>query len=155
MVSHEVSHLITSSGLGKKLIPTGIKSLHQRRAEKPSDIIWFVYTVHRAPYRTCTQCVPVALLANSDRFIDRSDRASSSSLVCWQSIVRSCLCKKKFFLLLSQKPHPLFEYQKVVSIDSSPQAISKQLWFAVFKESAQSHYNAFSKNKSVISARGW
>lgn len=155
MVSHEVSHLITSSGLGEKQIPTDIKSFHQTRTEKPSDIIVFVNMVHRAPCRTCTQCVPVALLANSDRFFDRSDRASSSSLVCWQSIVRSCICKKKFFLLLSQKPHPLFEYPKVASIDSSPLAISKQSWFVAFKESAQLHYNALSKNKSVISARDW
>ena len=153
MVSHAVSHTIITTTVNNDLDIRSDISFHNITSKLLCDIFSSIQVLHHASLGTCTQCVPVALLANGDLF-DRSDRASNTSFVCWQSNVRSYQCKKKSYFSQFQKRPILFASQEVLSIDLLLQAISKHLPFAEFKESAPWHFSALSQDKSVLRVRG-
>ena len=153
MVSHAVSHTITTTGVNNELdIRSGI-SVHQTTCKLFCAIFSSVQVLHSVSLGTCTQCVPVVIVANGDLF-DRSDRASNTSFVCWQSNVRSYQCKKKSYFSQFQKLPTLFASQEVLSIDLLLQAISKHLPFADYKEFAPWHFSALLKNNNVLRVRG-
>jgi len=155
MASHAVSHQIITTGINNKYNLRGTFGFHKILSKISCDIFFFLQVIHHVSLGTCTQCVPVVLLANRDHFLDRSDRASNTSFVCWQSIVRFYLCKIRVCFSQFQNLPPLCAYQGAPFTVSSHQVISKQLQFAGSKEFAPSHYSALLKNKSVINARGW
>ena len=153
-VSHAVSYILITTTVNNKLDTTNAIRFHNLITKIASDIISLVHVLHHVSLGTCTQCVPVALLANGDQFLDRSDRASNTSFVCWQSNVRFYLCKIRIYFLQFQNLPPLFASQEALSIDSSPPVISKQLQCAGSKEFALSHLSALLKNNSGLSVRG-
>ena len=155
MASHAVSHRLITTTVNYKLDTASANRFHNLISKIASATISLVQVLHHVALRTCTQCVPVALLANRDQFLDRSDRASNTSFVCWLSNVRFYLCKIRIYFLQFQNLPPRCAYQEAPFIVSSPQAISKQLQFVGSKEFVPSHYSALLKNKSVLNAREW
>lgn len=155
MVSHAVSHRVITTGISNDLNLRSFTKFHTTAAKISCDIFSFVLVLQYVSRGTCTQCVPIVLFANHDQLIDRSDRVSNTSFVCWQSNMRYYLCKKKSSFLQFLNQPSLFVSQEALSIDSLPQVISKQLQSAEFKESAPSHYSALLKTNNVSSARGW
>ena len=155
MVSHPVSHTLFTTAVHNKLDVRSVIKFHHITCKLLCDIFSSVQVLHHVSLGTCTQCVPVVLLANCDQFPDRSDRASNSSFVCWQSIVRFYVCKLRIFFLQFQNLPPLCAYQEAPFIVSSPQVILKQLQSVGSKEFVPSHYNVLLKNKSVLNAREW
>ena len=154
MVSHAVSHTLITTAVNNKLDVRSAIGFHHATC-KPSCAIFSVVQVSQhASLGTCTQCVPVALLANGDQFLDRSDRASNTSFVSWKSIVRFYLCKTRIYFSQFQNLPPLFASQEALSIDSSPPVISKQSQCEGSKEFALSHLSALLKNNSGLSVRG-
>lgn len=154
MVSHAVSHTIFTTAVKNKLDTRIGISFHHITCKLLCDIFSSVQGLHHVSLGTCTQCVPVVLLANGDLF-DRSDRASNTSFVCWQSNVRSYLCKTRIYFSQFQKLPTLFASREAPSIDSLLQVISKRLPCAGFKEFVPWHSNALSKNNSALRVRGW
>ena len=155
MVSHAVSHRLITTTVSYKLDTASANRFHNLITELASATIFPVQVLHHVSLRTCTQCVPVVLLANRDQFLDRSDRASNTSFVCWLSNVRFYLCKIRIYFLQFQNLPPRCAYQEAPSIVSSPQVISKRLQFVASKEFVPSHYSALLKNKSALNAREW
>lgn len=155
MVSHAVSHRVFTTGISNDLKLRRFTKLHTIAAKISCDIFSFVHVLQYVSRGTCTQCVPVVLIANRDQFFDRSDRASNTSFVCWQSNVRFYPWKKKSFFLQFPNLLSLFVSQEVPSTDSLPQVISKQLQSEEFKEFVPSPYNVLLKTNSISSARGW
>ena len=155
MVSHAVSHRLITTTVSYKLDTASANRFHNLITELASATICPVQVLHHVSLRTCTQCVPVVLLANRDQFLDRSDRASNTSFVCWLSNVRFYLCKIRIYFLQFQNLPPRCAYQEAPSIVSSPQVISKRLQFVASKEFVPSHYSALLKNKSALNAREW
>ena len=102
MVSHAVSHRLITTTVSYKLDTASANRFHNLITELASATIFPVQVLHHVSLRTCTQCVPVALLANRDQLLDRSDRASNTSFVCWLSNVRFYLCK-----IRNRTPEPL------------------------------------------------
>ena len=155
MVSHAVSHTLITTAVNNKLDVRSAIGFHHATC-KPSCAIFSVVQVSQhASLGTCTQCVPVVLLANRDQPFDRSDRASNTSFVSWKSIVRFYLCKTRIYFSQFQNLPPLFASQEALSIDSSPPVISKQFQCAGSKEFALSHLSALLKTNSVCNAKGW
>ena len=154
MVSHAVSHTLIATGVNNNLDARSAIGFRKTTSKISCAIFSLVHVLHHVSLGTCTQCVPVALLANGDQFLDRSDRASNTSFVCWLSNVRFYLCKIRIYFLQFQNLPPLFASQEALSIDSSPPVISKQLQFAGSKEFALSHLSALLKNNSGLSVRG-
>ena len=155
MVSHAVSHQVITTGISNDLNLRSFTKFHTTAAKISCDIFTFVLVLQYVSRGTCTQCVPIVLLANRDQLIDRSDRVSNTSFVCWQSNMRFYPWKKKFSFLQFQNLLTLFVSQEALSIDLLPQVISKQLQSVVFKESAPLHCSALLKTNNVSSARGW
>ena len=155
MASHAVSHTLITTAVNNKLDTASTNRFHNVITKIASATIFLVQVLHHVSLRTCTQCVPVVLLANRDQFLDRSDRASKTSFVCWRSIVRFYLCKIRIYFLQFQNLPSLCASQEVPFTVSLPQVISKQLQFAGFREFAPSHYSALLKTNNVFSARGW
>lgn len=155
MVSHEVSHRVITTGISNDLNLRNFRKFHTTASKIRCDIFSFVHVVQYVSRGTCTQCVPIVLLANRDQLIDRSDRVSNTSFVCWQSNMRFYPWKKKFSFLQFLNQPSLFVSQEALSIDLLPQVISKQLQCAGFKESAPLHCSALLKTNNVSSARGW
>ena len=155
MVSHAVSHQVITTGISNDLILRSFIKFHTTAAKISCDIFSFVLVLQYVSRGTCTQCVPIVLFANHDQLIDRSDRVSNTSFVCWQSNMRYYPWKKKFSFLQFLNQPSLFVSQEALSIDSLPQVISKQLQSAGFKEFVPSHYSALLKTNNVSSARGW
>ena len=154
MVSHAVSHTLVTTAVNNKLEVRSAFRFRKTTSKISCAIFSLVHVLHHVSLGTCTQCVQVVLLANRDQLLDRSDRASNTSFVCWKSIVRFYLCKIKVYFLQFQNLPPLFASQEALSIDSSPPVISKQLQFAGSKEFALSHLSALLKNNSGLSVRG-
>ena len=155
MVSHAVSHRLITTTVNYKLDTAIANRFHNLISKIASATISLVQVLHHVSLRTCTQCVPVVLLANRDQFLDRSDRASNTSFVCWLSNVRFYLCKIRIYFLQFQNLPPRCAYQEAPSIVSSPQVISKRLQFVASKEFVPSHYSALLKIKSALNAREW
>ncbi len=155
MVSHAVSHQVITTGISNDLNLRNFTKFHTTASKIRCDIFSFVLVLQYVSRGTCTQCVPIVLFANHDQLIDRSDRVSNTSFVCWQSNMRYYPCKKKSSFLQFQNQLSLFVSQEALSIDSLLQVISKQLQSAGFKESAPLHCNALLKTNNVSSARGW
>ena len=155
MVSHAVSHRLITTTVNYKLDTASANRFHNLISKIASATIFLVQVLHHVALRTCTQCVPVALLANRDQFLDRSDRASNTSFVCWKSIVRFYLCKIKVYFLQFQNLPSLYASQEAPFTVSSHLVISKQLRFVGSKEFALSHYSALLKTNNEFSARGW
>ncbi len=155
MASHAVSHTLITTAVNNKLDTREAIRFHKAQRKNSCDIFSFVQVLHHVSLRTCTQCVPVVLLANRDQLLDRSDRASNTSFVCWLSNVRFYLCKIRIYFSQFQNLPPLCAYQEAPFIVSSPQVISKQLQSVGFKEFALSPYSALLKNKSALNAREW
>lgn len=155
MVSHVVSHTLITTVVNNKLDARSAFRFHNTTTKMPCAIFCLVHVLHHVSLGTCTQCVLVVLLANRDLLLDRSDRASNTSFVCWKSIVRFYLCKIKVFFLQFQNLPTLCAYQEVPSTVSLHLVISKQLQFAGFKEFAPSHYSALLKTNNEFSVRGW
>ena len=155
MVSHAVSHTLVTTAVNNKLEVRSAFRFRKTTSKISCAIFSLVHVLHHVSLGTCTQCVPVALLANGDQFLDRSDRASNTSFVSWKSIVRFYLCKTRIYFSQFQNLPPLFASQEALSIDSSPPVISKQLQFAGSKEFAPLLSSALLKNKSALNARGW
>lgn len=155
MVSHVVSHILITTAVNNKLDARSTFRFHTTTTKMPCAIFSLVHVLHHVSLGTCTQCVPVVLLANHDQFLDRSDRASNTSFVCWKSIVRFHLCKIKICFSQFQNLPPLCASQEALFTVSSHLVISKQLQFAGCKEFVPSHYSALLKNKSVLNAREW
>ena len=155
MVSHAVSHTLVTTAVNNKLEVRSAFRFRKTTSKISCAIFSLVHVLHHVSLGTCTQCVPVALLANGDQFLDRSDRASNTSFVSWKSIVRFYLCKTRIYFSQFQNLPPLFASQEALSIDSSPPVISKQLQFAGSKEFALSHLSALLKTNNEFSARGW
>ena len=155
MVSHAVSHRLITTTVSYKLDTASANRFHNLITELASATIFPVQVLHHVSLRTCTQCVPVVLLANRDQLLDRSDRASNTSFVCWLSNVRFYLCKIRIYFLQFQNLPPRCAYQEAPSIVSSPQVISKRLQFVASKEFVPSYYSALLKNKSALNAREW
>ena len=154
MVSHAVSHTLIATGVNNNLDARSAIGFRKTTSKISCAIFSLVHVLHHVSLGTCTQCVPVALLANGDQFLDRSDRASNTSFVSWKSIVRFYLCKTRIYFSQFQNLPPLFASQEALSIDSSPPVISKQLQCAGSKEFALSHLSALLKNNSGLSVRG-
>ena len=155
MVSHAVSHTLIATGVNNNLDARSAIGFRKTTSKISCAIFSLVHVLHHVSLGTCTQCVPVALLANGDQFLDRSDRASNTSFVSWKSIVRFYLCKTRIYFSQFQNLPPLFASQEALSIDSSPPVISKQLQFAGSKEFAPLLSSALLKNKSALNAREW
>ena len=155
MVSHAVSHTLVTTAVNNKLEVRSAFRFRKTTSKISCAIFSLVHVLHHVSLGTCTQCVPVALLANGDQFLDRSDRASNTSFVSWKSIVRFYLCKTRIYFSQFQNLPPLFASQEALSIDSSPPVISKQLQFAGSKEFAPLLSSALLKNKSALNAREW
>jgi len=155
MVSHAVSHQVITTGISNDLNLRSFRKFHTTASKIRCDIFSFVLVLQYVSRGTCTQCVPIVLLANHDQLIDRSDRVSNTSFVCWQSNMRFYPWKKKFSFLQFQNLPTLFASHEVLSIDLLPQVMSKQFQSAGFKEFAPSHSNALLKTNNVSSARGW
>ena len=153
-VSHAVSYILITTTVKNKLDTTNAIRFHNLITKIASDIISLVQVLHHASLGTCTQCVPVVLLANRDQLFDRSDRASNTSFVCWQSNVRFYLCKIRIYFLQFQNLPYLYASQEAPFTVSSHLVISKQLQFAGSKEFALSHLSALLKNNSGLSVRG-
>ena len=154
MVSHAVSHSLITTGVNNNLDARSAIGFRKTTSKISCAIFSLVHVLHHVSLGTCTQCVQVVLLANRDQFLDRSDRASNTSFGSWKSIVRFYLCKTRIYFSQFQNLPPLFAFQEALSIDSSPQAISKQLQCAGCKEFALSHLSALLKNNSGLSVRG-
>ena len=154
-VSHAVSHRLITTTVNYKLVKASANRFHNLIIKIASATIFLVQVLHHVSLRTCTQCVPVVLLANRDQFLDRSDRASNTSFVCWLSNVRFYLCKIRIYFLQFQNLPPRCAYQEAPSIVSSPQVISKRLQFVASKEFAPLLSSALLKNKSALNAREW
>ena len=155
MTSHAVSHRLITTTVNYKLDTAIANRFHNLISKIASATISLVQVLHHVSLRTCTQCVPVALLANRDQLLDRSDRASNTSFVCWLSNVRFYLCKIRIYFLQFQNLPSLYASQEAPFTVSSHLVISKQLQFAGFREFALSRYNALLKTNNVFSARGW
>ena len=155
MVSHVVSHTLVTTAVNNKLEVRSAFRFRKTTSKIPCAIFSLVHVLHHVSLGTCTQCVPVVLLANRDQLLDRSDRASNTSFVCWKSIVRFYLCKIKVYFLQFQNLQSLYASQEAPFTVSSHLVISKQLRFAGSKEFALSHYSALLKTNNEFSARGW
>ena len=155
MVSHAVSHQIITTGINNKYNLRSAFSFHKVLSKIPYDIFSLVQVIHHVSLGTCTQCVPVVLLANRDQLLDRSDRASNTSFVCWKSIVRFYLCKTRIYFSQFQNLPSLYASLEAPFTVSSHLVISKQLQSAGSKEFALSHYSALLKTNNEFSARGW
>ena len=155
MTSHAVSHRLITTTVNYKLVKASANRSHNLIIKIASATIFLVQVLHHVSLRTCTQCVPVVLLANRDQFLDRSDRASNTSFVCWKSIVRFYLCKIKVYFLQFQNLPPRCASQEAPFTVSSHLVISKQLQFAGFREFAPLLSSALLKNKSALNAREW
>ena len=155
MVSHVVSHTLITTAVNNKLDVRRAFRFRKTTSKISCAIFSLVHVLHHVSLGTCTQCVPVVLLANGDQFLDRSDRASNTSFVCWKSIVRFYLCKIKVYFLQFQNLPSLYASQEAPFTVSSHLVISKQLRFVGSKEFALSHYSALLKTNNEFSARGW
>lgn len=155
MVSHVVSHTLITTAVNNKLDARSALRFCKITSKISCAIFSLVHVLHHVSLGTCTQCVLVVLLANRDQFLDRSDRASNTSFVCWKSIVRSYLCKLRVCFLQFQNLLSLYASQEVPFTVSSHLVISRQLRFAGSKEFAPSHYSALLKTNNEFSARGW
>ena len=155
MVSHAVSHPINTTGISNQFTLSKMNAFEPSCSKISCDIFSFVHVLQYVSRGTCTQCVPVVLLANRDQFLDRSDRASNTSFVCWRSSLEIYTCKSKYSYFQFQRQQIHLASREVLSIALLPQVILKQLRFAVFKEFAPSHYSALLKTNNVSSARGW
>ena len=155
MVSHAVSHQIITTGINNKYNLRSAFSFHKVLSKIPYDIFSLVQVIHHVSLGTCTQCVPVVLLANRDQLLDRSDRASNTSFVCWKSIVRFYLCKTRIYFSQFQNLPSLYASLEAPFTVSSHLVISKQLQSAGSKEFALSHLSALLKTNSVCNAKGW
>ena len=155
MVSHAVSHALITTAVNNKLDVRSALRFYKITSKMPCAIFSLVHVLHHVSLGTCTQCVPVVLLANRDQFLDRSDRASKTSFVCWRSIVRFYLCKIRIYFLPFQNPPSLYASREAPFTVSSHLVISKQLRFAGFREFVPSHYSALLKTNNEFSARGW
>ena len=155
MVSHAVSHTLIATGVNNNLDARSAIGFHHATCKPSCAIFSLVHVLHHVSLGTCTQCVQVVLLANRDQLLDRSDRASNTSFVCWKSIVRFYLCKIKVYFLQFQNLPSLYASQEAPFTVSSHLVISKQLRFAGSKEFALSHYSALLKTNNEFSARGW
>ena len=74
MASHAVSHQIITTGINNKYNLRGTFGFHKILSKISCDIFFFLQVIHHVSLGTCTQCVPVLLLANRDHFLDRSDQ---------------------------------------------------------------------------------
>ena len=155
MVSHAVSHRLITTTVSYKLDTASANRFHNLITELASATIFPVQVLHHVSLRNCSLCVPVVLLANRDQFLDRSDRASNTSFVCWLSNVRFYLCKIRIYFLQFQNLPSLYASQEAPFTVSSHLVISKQLQFAGFREFALSRYNALLKTNNVFNAREW
>ena len=155
MVSHAVSRRIITTGINNDLSLRSFRKFHTTASKIRCDIFSFVHVLQYVSRGTCTQCVPIVLLANHDQLIDRSDRVSNTSFVCWQSNMRFYPWKKKFSFLQFQNLLTLFASHEVLCIDLLPQVMSKQFQSAGFKEFAPSHFSALLKTNNESNVRGW
>ena len=155
MVSHVVSHTLVTTAVNNKLEVRSAFRFRKTTSKISCAIFSLVHVLHHVSLGTCTQCVPVVLLANRDQLLDRSDRASNTSFVCWKSIVRFYLCRIKVYFLQFQNLPSLYASQEAPFTVSSHLVISKQLRFAGFREFVPSHYSALLKTNNEFSARGW
>ena len=155
MLSHVVSHTLITTAVNNKLDVRSAFRFRKTTSKISCAIFSLVQVLHHVSLDTCTQCVPVVLLANRDQFLDRSDRASNPSFVCWRSIVRFYLCKIKVYFLQFQNLPSLYASLEAPFTVSSHLVILKQLQFVGFREFALSRYNALLKTNNVFSARGW
>ena len=155
MVSHPVSHTLFTTAVHNKLDVRSVIKFHHITCKLLCDIFSSVQVLHHVSLGTCTQCVPVVLLANCDQFPDRSDRASNSSFVCWQSIVRFYLCKLRIFCLQFQNLPYLYASQEAPFIVSSHLVISKPSRFVGYNELDPLLCRDIWTTNNVFSARGW
>ena len=155
MVSHAASHQIITTGINNKYNLRGTFGFHRIHSKIPCDIFFFVQEFHHVSLGTCTQCVPVMLLANRDHLLDRSDRASTTSFVCWQSNVRFYLCKIRIYFLQFQNLPYLYASQEAPFIVSSHLVISKPSRFVGYNELDPLLCRDIWTTNNVFSARGW
>lgn len=155
MVSHAVSHTLVTTAVNNKLDVRSAFRFCKTTSKISCAIFSFVHVLHHVALGTCTQCVLVVHLANRDQLLDRSDRASNTSFVCWKSIVRFYLCEIKVYFLQFQNLLSLYASQEAPFTVSSHRAISKQLRSAGSKEFVPSRYSALLKTNNEFSVRGW
>ena len=133
-----VSHTLITTAVNNKLNVRSAFRFRKTTSKISCAIFSLVHVLHHVSLGTCTQCVQVVLLANRDQLLDRSDRASNTSFVCWKSIVRFYLCKIKVYFLQFQNLQSLYASQEAPFTVSSHLVISKQLRFEGSKEFALS-----------------
>ena len=155
MVSHAASHQIITTGINNKYNLRGTFGFHKILSKIPCDIFFLVHVIHHVSLGTCTQCVPVVLLANRDQFLDRSDRASNTSFVCWLSNVRFYLCKIRIYFLQFQNLPSLYASQEAPFTVSSHLVISKPSRFVGYNELDPLLCRDIWTTNNVFSARGW
>ena len=155
MVSHEVSHPINKKGISNQFTLSKMNTFKPSGSKISCDIFSFVHVFQYVSRGTCTQCVPVVLLANRDQFLDRSDRASNTSFVCWRSSLEIYTCKRKYSYFQFQRLLILLASREVLCIALLPQVILRQLRFAVYKEFAQLLCSDLLKPNNVSNVRGW
>ena len=154
-VSHAVSYILITTTVKNKLDTTNAIRFHNLITKIASDIISLVQVLHHVSLGTCTQCVPVVLLANRDQLFDRSDRASNTSFVCWQSNVRFYLCKIRIYFLQFQNLPYLYASQEAPFIVSSHLVISKPSRFVGYNELDPLLCRDIWTTNNVFSAIGW
>ena len=155
MVSHAVSHTLVTTAVNNKLEVRSAFRFRKTTSKIPCAIFSLVHVLHHVSLGTCTQCVPVVLLANRDQLFDRSDRASNTSFVCWQSNVRFYLCKIRIYFLQFQNLPYLYASQEAPFIVSSHLVISKPSRFVGYNELDPLLCRDIWTTNNVFSARGW
>ena len=155
MVSHVVSHTLVTTAVNNKLEVRSAFRFRKTTSKISCAIFSLVHVLHHVSLGTCTQCVPVVLLANRDQLFDRSDRASNTSFVCWQSNVRFYLCKIRIYFLQFQNLPYLYASQEAPFIVSSHLVISKQSRFVGYNELDPLLFRDIWTTNNVFSARGW
>ena len=155
MVSHVVSHTLVTTAVNNRLEVRSAFRFRKTTSKIPCAIFSLVHVLHHVSLGTCTQCVPVVLLANRDQLFDRSDRASNTSFVCWQSNVRFYLCKIRIYFLQFQNLPYLYASQEAPFIVSSHLVISKQSRFVGYNELDPLLFRDIWTTNNVFSARGW
>ena len=154
-VSHAVSHRLITTTVNYKLVKASANRFHNLIIKIASASIFLVQVLHHVSLGTCTQCVPVVLLANRDQFLDRSDQASNTSFVCWLSNVRFYLCKIRIYFLQFQNLPYLYASQEAPFIVSSHLVISKPSRFVGYNELDPLLCRDIWTTNNVFSARGW
>ena len=154
-VSHAVSHRLITTTVNYKLVKASANRFHNLIIKIASATIFLVQVLHHVSLGTCTQCVPVVLLANRDQFLDRSDQASNTSFVCWLSNVRFYLCKIRIYFLQFQNLPYLYASQEAPFIVSSHLVISKPSRFVGYNELDPLLCRDIWTTNNVFSARGW